>query len=364
MRNKNELSVLFVPFGLSQVAASRYRVFQYLPYLSEKKIKYKVFSSISQWATKEMIHSSEFGRIRKFIYYAQLMAERLFRFWVILILAFRYRIVFFQRATFPFSLEKLVKRVNKNIIFDIDDSIYMPDKEEDGFMGDLKRYIKKQEVISILKVSRCVIVENGHIKNFVQKYCNKIYLITGPIDTVKNYPRRNSQNSDEVIIGWIGSPSTTVYLKMLDGALKQLSNKYKIKLYLIGAGNYALEGVNVEMAAWSEETEVSKLHEFDIGVMPMPDNEWTRGKVGCKMLQYMANAIPAVVSYTPTNAEIIEDGVNGFLAKSDEEWVQKLSRLIEDSELRERTGLNGRKTTEERYSLEVNAPKFLNILML
>jgi glycosyltransferase involved in cell wall biosynthesis len=149
---------------------------------------------------------------------------------------------------------------------------------------------------------------------------------------------------------------------MLDEVFQKLSQKYKIKVRLIGAGNYSIDGVFVENIAWNEETEVSELHKFDIGVMPMPDNEWTRGKVGCKMLQYMANAIPAVVSWTPTNADIIEDGVNGFLAVSEDEWIEKLSRLIEDFQLRQKMGASGRKTVEEKFSVIANAPKCLRII--
>jgi glycosyltransferase involved in cell wall biosynthesis len=357
-----DISILFVPFGSSRAPATRYRAFQYIPYLSSRGVRYKVFSSISARTTAQMIQSPRFIRLRKYTYYLQLNLERVIRFWAILFLAARYKILFLQRTTFPFRLERLLKKVNKNIIFDIDDSIYIPDREEAGLVAQLKKYIKMQEVISILRVSRCVIVENTHIKNFVQKYCNKICLITGPIDTVKNYVSYSKPLSDEITIGWIGSPSTILYFKMIDEVLRRLSAKYSIKIRLIGVGDYSIEGANVETVVWSEETEVLELHKFDIGVMPMPDNEWTRGKVGCKMLQYMANAIPAVVSYTSTNSEIIEDGVNGYLVQSEAEWEERLSRLIEDSNLRKRIGLGGRKTVEERFSLEVNAPRFLDIL--
>lgn len=358
----NDVNVLFIPFGSGQAAATRYRVSQYLPYLSKTGIRHKVFSSISEWTTKQMIQSPNFKGIRKSIYYLHVVLERIFRFYPILFLATRYKIVFLQRTTFPFGLERLLKRVNKNIIFDIDDSIYMPDAEESGLIGVVKKYIKRKEVISILKVSQCAIVENNHIKKFVKKYCDQIYIITGPIDTARNYARRDNSNPDELTIGWIGSPSTTLYLKMLDGVLQQLSKRYKIKLRLIGATFYAIEGVKVEVVNWKEKTEILELHKFDIGIMPMPDNEWTRGKVGCKMLQYMANAIPAVVSHTPTNAEIIKDGINGFLVNSEEEWIEKISLLINNPGLRCKIGIAGRKTVEERFSLDVSSPKFLEIL--
>jgi glycosyltransferase involved in cell wall biosynthesis len=362
MDNKGKMSVLFVPFGTPLAPATRYRVYQYLPHLSGAGVRCRVFSSLSGYITKRMIQSPDYKKARKCLYYIQVVAEKITRFFIILLLASRYKVVFIQRTTFPFGMERLLKAVNKNIVFDIDDSIYMPDTEEGGLLWHIKKYSKKKEVISILKNSKCVIVENSHIKNFVQKYCNKIYLITGPIDTVKNYARVHDAVSDAVTIGWIGSPSTTLYLNMVTGVLKELSKRHKIRVRLIGAGSYTIDNIDVEFIKWSEATEVSELHKFDIGIMPMPDNEWTRGKVGCKMLQYMANAVPAVVSYTPTNAEIIEDGSNGFLARSEEEWIGKLSRLITDPDLRKKVGLNGRRTAQERFSLQINAPKFLEIL--
>lgn len=362
MNIKRRLKILFIPSGSKINPSTRYRIYQIIPFLEKEGIDYMIYSILSEGMTVRTIKSSTFEGLGKIIYYIQVGIEKFIRSWKAIFLANRFDLVFLQRTTFPLGLEKLLKARNKNIIFDIDDSIYMPDSEESGLIGWIKRYMKKKEVISVLQVSRCTIVENNHIKNFVQQYCKKVYLITGPIDTVRNYVKQNKSNSEEITIGWIGSPSTIQYLTMLDEILKQLSKKYKIKLRLIGAGFYSIEGVKVELVSWSEETEVSELHKFDIGVMSMPDNEWTRGKVGCKTLQYMANAIPTVVSYTPTTAEVIEDGINGFLADSEEEWIKKLSLLIENPDLMERIGRAGRKTVEERFALEVNAPRYLKIL--
>lgn len=354
--------ILFVPNGGRIAPATRYRIYQYLPFLDEAGIKYKVYSAICDNTTVRMVGSSALTGLRKNMYYARVFFERLIRFFRIFYLAGIFDVVFLQRTTFPLGLEKLLRKRNKNIIFDIDDSIYMPDKEERGLTGRIKKYIKKEEVVSALKVSKCVIVENNHIRSFAAGFCANIHIITGPIDTVKNFPRQASGKNDTVIIGWIGSPSTTVYLDMLKGILVELSEKYDIKLNLVGAGKYIIPGVRVENVGWSEAIEVGELHKFDIGVMPMPDNEWTRGKVGCKMLQYMANAIPAVVSYTPTNAEIIHDGANGFLAYDKKDWINKISILIENLQLRKGMGLKGRQVVEERYSVIANAGTFIKIL--
>ncbi len=362
MAAEKRFNILFIPSGTKSSPATRYRIYQYLPFLKKEGIDYKIYSVISEKMTTRMIGSPRFNKLQKIIYYIQVIIERFVRSLKIILLANKFDLVFLQRTTFLFGLERLLKRRNKNIVFDIDDSIYMPDSEEGRALRWIKKIMKRKEVESILRISKCAIVENSHIKDFVKQYCEKICFITGPIDSVKNYQKEYKQDSNKITIGWIGSPSTAIYLKMLEEVLKKLSKKYKLKLRLIGSGFYSIDGVEVEMVNWTEQTEVSELHKFDIGVMPMPDNEWTRGKVGCKMLQYMANGIPAVVSYTPTNVEIIEDNRDGFLARSEAEWIEKLSLLIENATLREKVGRAGRKTVEERFSLELNAPKYLDIL--
>jgi len=316
---------------------------------------------ISGWMTKRTINSSRFNRLGKIFYYIQLTIEKFIRSWVVIFLAGRFDLIFLQRTTFPLGLERLVRLRNPNIIFDIDDSIYMPDSEESGVLWQIKKWVKEKEVISILKVSKRVIAENNHIKRFVLPYCKTVDLIAGPIDEERNYTALPKDTTQPTVIGWIGSPSTTPYLRMLDDILKQLNEQHRIKVRLIGASDYSLDGLDIEIVQWQEQEEVSQLHKFDIGIMPMPDNEWTRGKVGCKMLQYMANAIPTVVSYTPTNAEVVQQGMNGFLANSQEEWIDKLSLLIKQPHLREKIGRAGRRTVEEKFSLDKNVPRYIEI---
>lgn len=358
---KKRVRILFISAGSRVAPATRYRIYQILPFLEKEGIDYKVYSIFSERMTFRMIKSPTFNKLQRIVYYVQLVMERFIRAWKIIFLAGRFDIVFLQRATFPIGLEKLLRLRNKNIIFDIDDAIYLPDNDETGFIGWLKRQMKKREVISVLKISKCVITENSYIKDFVKNYCKKVYIIVGPIDIIRNFIKEDNAVSEEILIGWIGSPSTAMYLNMLDGPIKELTKKHKIRFRLIGSGSYSIDGVKVELMDWDEGTEVSELHKFDIGIMPMPDNEWTRGKVGCKTVQYMANAIPSVVSYTPTTLEVINDGVNGFLADSEEEWIEKLSLLIENPELRKRIGIAGRKTAEQRFSIQTNGPRYIGI---
>mgnify|MGYP001583433301 CR=1 FL=1 len=359
---KKEKKVLFVTNGTKLAPATRYRVYEFLPYLEKNGIKYCVYSMFSERLTSRMIRSSTFSGLDRVLCYAHMFIERFLRSWKIIFMSSGFDIVFLQRATFPLGLEKILRLRNRNIIFDIDDAIYLPDRNEPGFIGFIKRLAKKNEVISVLKISKCAIAENQYIKDFISRYCSRIFILAGPIDTVKNFAKENYEDKNVATIGWIGTPSTAFYLQMLERPLRELAGNFKIRVILIGAGQYNIKGVEVHNIEWSEKTEIRNLHEIDIGVMPMPDNEWTRGKLGCKMLQYMANGIPCVISFTPTTASAVKDGVNGFLASGDKDWIKKLSLLIKDAGLRRRIGLAGRKTAEEIFSIDNNGPKLLEII--
>ncbi|MFA5147277.1 MAG: glycosyltransferase family 4 protein [Candidatus Omnitrophota bacterium] len=356
------MRLLFVPYGTEQAPATRYRVMQYIPHLKARGIECRVFSAISRFSTSVMIMSPDFAPPAKFLYYLYIFVERLFRLLAIIAVSARYDAVFLQRTTFPMRLELLLRLVNPRIIFDIDDAIYLPDKKEESIIGKIKKYVKKSEVVHVLRVSRCVIIENEYIGSFVSNYCGNVFKIPGPIDTDRFSAGERQGRQAEVVIGWIGSPATTVYLHMLDRIFKELASKYgNLRFRFIGIGRYDDPGVPFERIAWSYDTEVKELRRFDIGVMPMPDDEWTKGKLGCKMLQYMSVGIPAVVSYTPTNAEIIKDGENGFFVKSGE-WTEVLSPLIEDGSLRRRIGARGRETILDKCSLTGNTDVLVEIV--
>ena len=152
------------------------------------------------------------------------------------------------------------------------------------------------------------------------------------------------------------------YFDRLKNVFTALAKRYNICLTVIGTGDYRIDGVETVTRPWRLETEISDLQCFDIGVAPVNNDNWALGKCGCKVIQYMGVGIPAVASPVGINGKVINDGVNGFLADSDEEWIEKLSQLIENETLRERFGFMGRKTVEERYSVKINAPKLLEIL--
>ena len=164
-------------------------------------------------------------------------------------------------------------------------------------------------------------------------------------------------------MGWIGTPTTAVYLRAIAAPLARLAAKRKFVFRVSGSGDpIAMDGVSVANEPWSLDGEVQLFNTCDVGVYPLADDEWARGKCGFKAIQFMACGVPVVASAVGVNREIIHDGVNGFLASNDDEWVEKVGRLLDDPSLRRRLGTAGRQTIEVRYSLRVNAPKIVATL--
>ncbi len=170
-----------------------------------------------------------------------------------------------------------------------------------------------------------------------------------------------SENS-EPVIGWIGSPMTAKYLQVIASALAAVCADGKARVRLIGSGPVELPGVPVDVVPWSEATEVEEIRRFDVGVMPLPDTPWERGKCGFKLIQYMACGLPVVASPVGVNSEIVAEGGNGFFAADHDTWVRALASLRDDEHLRRRLGMAGREKVERQYSLQVTGPRLAELL--
>ena len=163
------------------------------------------------------------------------------------------------------------------------------------------------------------------------------------------------------MIGWTGSATTVEHLRPLLPALARLKRQLDFELRVIGGAVHA-EGLDVRNVPWNAATEVEDLRAIDVGLMPLPDDEWSRGKCGMKALQYMALGIAPVVSPVGANATIVRDGANGLHAATDDDWIAALGRLGRDPALRARLGAAARGTVEETYSARVQAPRMAHVL--
>ena len=241
------------------------------------------------------------------------------------------------------------------------DAVFLSGCKGDKFIELARKKVLQKYWKRMAKIAKYCLVENDYNKEAVLKFCPNVEKIAGPMDT-ENCPIKTGRKDGPIIIGWTGSPFTTKYIYGIKDALLKLSQKYNIVLRIVGAKkDFNIEGVIFEIKEWGINTELDWLLTFDIGIMPLTDDEWTRGKGGYKLLQYMSVGIPAVASPVGINNEIIEDGVSGFLAKTNQQWEDRLSKLIEDENLRTQMGHRSRAIIEERYSLLKATEKLINI---
>ncbi len=263
----------------------------------------------------------------------------------------------------PALIERLLALQSIPIIFDLDDALWVPYiSPANKCFSYLKCFGK---TASICRLSAHILAGNRHLANYASRYNANVTIVPCTIDTDAYTPRRfdgNNHLSAPVTIGWTGSYSTVQHLDTLRSTLVRLRRRYSYKLSVIGTPEYRLDGVAVNAKPWQRGSEARDLHQFDIGVMPLPDDEWSRGKCGLKLLQYMAAGVPSVASPVGVNTEIIQNGVNGFLAGTEDEWIEKLGSLIEDAALRHRMGAAACQAVEERYSARVWVPRVQRVL--
>jgi glycosyltransferase involved in cell wall biosynthesis len=340
------MKILFLVIAPKVAASSRTRVYQYLPFFSKDKIDYKVLLYRTGFDYYLHGHWPKNFFLRNLIYKFVGLCDILFSSFQTLRLisiAKFYDIIFIQKVLLPNIALKFIKRLyQRKIVFDFDDAIY----------ADAQCY-NKNRFDSQIPLYDLIILENEYTKGYVNAHGNKNVLkIIGPID-IKRYFSKEKTNK-EVVVGWIGSPSTQGYLYPCKEVFKKLSNKYPSLVFeFIGAQNINLDGVRFRVKRWNLNTEILDIQNFDVGIMPLPDNEWTRGKGGYKLLQYGAAGIPSVASPIGVNSEIVLNGVTGFLAGSDEEWSLKISQLVEDKNLRIKMGRANAQRIKEKYSYEI-----------
>jgi glycosyltransferase involved in cell wall biosynthesis len=212
---------------------------------------------------------------------------------------------------------------------------------------------------SICRLARGVTVGNLELARYAQLHCPVVNVIPTTIDTDQYRVSARAPNARSVV-GWSGSTTTVPYLESVKPALRELRRRLDFELRVVG-GETRIDGVEVACRPWRLESEVADLRAFDVGLMPLEDDEWSRGKCGLKALQYMALGIPPVVSPVGVNATIVRDGENGFHARNEAEWVDRIELLLRNPELRARLGAEARRTVEESYSARVQAPRMAEV---
>lgn len=352
------MKVLFIEPYPIEGPSSRYRVEQYIPYFRKSGIKCIVRPFVSLKFYKILYKRGFY--FRKVLFFLQSSLKR----FIDIFIAIRCDVIFIHLEAFPFGpplFEWLLAKFDKKIIYDLDDAIYL--RTTSSANRFLKNFKWPSKIKEIIKMSKHVITCNEYLANYARKFNKNVTTIHTLVDIDKFVPK-NKDVTHDITIGWIGSHSTTPYLVGLKNVFFRLSKKFKFNLKIVGAAdhNIKIDGIKIINLDWNLKDEIEQFQSLDIGVYPLPNDEWIRGKTGFKTIQYMSVGVPCVVSKVGTNKDIIKDGINGFLVETEDEWVEKLSRLIEDTELRKKIGLAGRETVKEKFSLTVNVPRYFEIL--
>jgi glycosyltransferase involved in cell wall biosynthesis len=338
--------------------AQRYRIEQWAPYLERQGIRL-TFAPFEDQALRDVIYRQG-HTVRKGFHLLAALLRRLRLMFDVR----RYDLVYIVREAAllgPAFFERLVARTGVPIVYDFDDAIWVPYRSPTNALAHLLKSFGK--VGPICRLSTHVVVGNAHLAEFARRHDARVTVVPTTIDTDTYVPAARAAADDDLpVLGWTGSHSTVQHLNVLAPTLRVLRRQFPYRLHVLGTADYALDGVEVRARAWSAATEVRDVRSFDIGLMPLPDDDWARGKCGLKLLLCMALGIPTVASPVGVNSEIVQDGVNGLLATSEAEWLERLTRLARDRDLRRRLGDSGRATVEERYSARVWAPRVRDIL--
>lgn len=336
----------------------RFRFEQYLDYLKQNGFECHVSFLINE---KDDVIFYAKG---KYLSKARFLIKSLFQRWNDLKKIHDYDLVFFYREAHMLGItwfEKKIKKAGIKMLVDFDDSIWLRDiSNGNRRLAFLKRPSKTAEII---RMCDACIVGNQFLAEYARQYNSNVFVIPTTIDTDYYIPSDNRRDVEKVVIGWTGSSTTLKHFSLAVPVLEMLRKKYgeRVSFRMISDEFFNGQLDGLEKIKWNRQTEVEDLSAIDIGIMPLPDDDWSKGKCGFKGLQYMALAKPAVMSPVGVNKEIISHGENGFLANSPEEWEHILSQLIEDADLRKKVGEAGRKTVAERFSFQSQKDHYLKI---
>lgn len=259
----------------------------------------------------------------------------------------------------PAWFERKIARSGVPMIFDFDDAVFVAYKSpSNGYLSYLKFPGKTAE---ICRLSAHIMAGNEYLADYARQNNKNVTIVPTTIDTDKYVFVERPAEPEMLTISWSGSFSTIQHLDTIRDVLQELAKTETFRLRVIGTQAYELPNVDVEAIQWRSQTEIEDLAKTDIGLMPLPDDNWSKGKCGLKALQYMALGVPSICSPVGVNSTIIEDGENGFLAGSKSEWIEKIKLLIHSPDLRRKLGRAGRKTVEAKYSAKIIAPRVLEV---
>lgn len=338
------MTITFLTFGTEETASTRYRVLQFLPYLQKDGIRYRI-----------VLYPAHNRPLRPFS-----------KGWYLVracILSLGADLVFIQKILLPPWFLRILKVISKRIVYDVDDAMWLPGPNLAEFSEKVRKE-KEQRFVDVLRRVHDVIVGNEDLKHFVEKHQPRVHLVPTCIDD-SHYPQERGAFSERFCIGWIGSSGNFTYLRNLEDVFVSLFEKHGNSVYLKIMSDQpfvSTSGIEIKNIQWSEKAELAEMQEFSVGLMPLLDSEWARGKCGFKALHYMALGIVPIASPVGVNTTIVQNGKTGFLPHTTEQWLHALETLKESPPLQKEMGEQARTFFQAHYSLHVVYPLLKKVI--
>jgi glycosyltransferase involved in cell wall biosynthesis len=338
-------------------ASTRQRLLQYIPALEAAGFRVEFEPLLGNDYVRSLVDGGGFSRLD--------VARSYFKRMRALLSGPGADIVWIYAELFPYLpgwIERLALSRSRTIVYDFDDAFF---HTYGASSNPLVRGLLGRKFEPLLQRAAACSCGNAYLLDYATRFCRRSIILPTVVDTDLYKPRTSqTEPNGPLVIGWIGSPSTWGYLLPILPLLAELSRERGVRVRVVGAGAQAEKErfPGLDLVEWAESREVADVQAMDIGIMPVPDDFWAKGKSGYKLIQYMACGIPVVASPVGVNRDIVAHGTSGFQATSLSEWRASMIELIEDADLRARMGSAGRKRAEEEYSLTVQAPRLISLL--
>ena len=332
-------------------SSSRMRIYQYVPILQAMSIEVEVSPLLSDDYIRRLYAKQAtnwFEVLRDYLKQAlRLLGTK------------KFDLLWIEKELFPNLpawFEQALSACGVRYVVDYDDAIF---HNYDLNPNSAKRFLA-DKIDKVMQSSALVVCGNAYLAERARSAGAGRVEIIPTVINLDRYWVGNPISRDRFVIGWIGSPSTAKYLDLVAPALKVLATEFPLQLRVIGA-QFAWPGLDVDCRPWTEDSEVNEIQDLDIGIMPLIDSPWERGKCGYKLIQYMACGKPVVASPVGVNQEIVGDGINGYLASTVDDWIYAFRALFSDMQKQVAMGAQGRRLVEERYCLQVTAPRLAQL---
>jgi glycosyltransferase involved in cell wall biosynthesis len=338
-----------------EAASTRQRILQFAPSLAEHGIELRHYPLLDDAYVRSLATGGKWSRTALIGSYFRRLAS--------LVKGLECDLIWVHLELFPYlpaGFEKLAFRSGIPVVYDCDDALFL---RYNNNPSRALRALLSGKIEQLMSRAAAVTCGNAFLRDYAAAFCPNASIFPTVLDT-DIYTPSDHKPAGTPVIGWIGSPSTWENVQPLLPVLEKLCGERGITFRAIGAG-YKAEAdrfAGMELAPWCEATEVAEVQGFDIGIMPLIDNPWQRGKSGYKLIQYMACAIAAIGSPVGANSAILAEDC-GILARTDDEWESSLTRLLDDAALRQRMGAAGRSRAVEHYSLAVHAPRLRELFL-